>query len=69
MTTKTFSVPDVHCGSCAASIEGAVGQLDGIETVKVELADHTVDVSFDESALQLDTIVDVIEGQGYVVSN
>ena len=34
MTTRTFSVPDVHCGGCAASIEGAVGRLDGIETVK-----------------------------------
>jgi copper chaperone len=69
MTTRTFSVPDIHCGGCAASIEGAVGRLDGIETVKVELADHTVDVSFDESAVQLDTIVDAIEGQGYVVAN
>ena len=69
MTTRTFSVADVHCGGCAASIEGAVGRLDGIETVKVELADHTVDVSFDESAIQPATIVDAIEDQGYVVAS
>ena len=48
MTSKTFSVPDIHCGGCAASIEGAVGKLDGVAEVKVTLDDHTVDVNFDD---------------------
>jgi copper chaperone len=68
MTSKTFSVPDIHCGGCASSIEGAVGQLDGVEEVKVKLDDHTVDVNFDEATLPVDSIVDAIEGQGYVVA-
>ncbi len=68
MTTKTFSVPDIHCGGCAASIEGAVGKLDGVDEVKVKLDDHTVDVNFDESSIQTDSIVSAIEDQGYVVA-
>ena len=68
MTSKTFSVPDIHCGGCAASIEGAVGGLDGVEDVKVTLESRSVDVSFDESALDVDSIVSAIEDQGYVVA-
>ena len=68
MTTKTFSVPDIHCSGCAASIEGAVAKLDGVDGVKVTLDSHTVDVSFDEASLHVDTIVGAIEDQGYVVA-
>ena len=69
MTSRTFNVPDIHCSGCAASIEGAVGNLDGVEDVKVKLDDHTVDVSFDESNIQVDSIVDAIEDQGYIVAD
>ena len=69
MTSRTFSVPDIHCGGCAASIEGAVGDLTGIVSVKVSLDDHTVDVSFDGGSVELTAIVDAIEDQGYVVTS
>lgn len=68
MTSKTFSVPDIHCGGCATSIEGAVSVLDGVEDVKVTLDTHTVDVSFDESTIPTESIIDAIEDQGYVVA-
>ncbi len=68
MTTKTFSVPDIHCGGCAASIKGAVGELDGVEDVTVTLETHTVDVAYDEATVPVDSIVTAIEDQGYVVA-
>ena len=68
MTSKTFSVPDIHCSGCAASIEGAVGGLSGVDKVQVALDNHTVDVSFDEASVAVDSIVDAIEDQGYVVA-
>jgi copper chaperone CopZ len=68
MTTKTYNVPDIHCGGCAASIEGAVGGLTGVETVQVAIAERTVDVTFDEGAVGEEAIVGAIEGQGYVVA-
>jgi copper chaperone len=64
---QVLSVPEVHCGHCVSSIEGAVGQLDGVEKVNVDLDSRTVKVVFDEGSLQLDSIVSAIEGQGYDV--
>lgn len=69
MTEKTFSVPDIHCGGCVTSIEGALGNIDGIGFVKVDLDEHTVGVDFDESEVQIDVIVNTIEDQGYVVTS
>ena len=37
MTTRTLSVPDISCGHCKSSIEGAVGPLDGVELVEVAI--------------------------------
>ncbi len=68
MTTTTLSVPDISCGHCKSSIEGAVGELDGISTVEVTIDAKTVDLSYDDSAVTLDTIIDAIEGQGYEVA-
>ncbi|HKX74460.1 MAG TPA: heavy-metal-associated domain-containing protein [Acidimicrobiia bacterium] len=48
-------------------MEGAVAGLPGVETVKVDIPGRTVDVSYDETAVELDAIVTAIEGQGYDV--
>jgi copper chaperone len=64
---QVLSVPEVHCGHCVSSIEGAVAQLEGVENVNVDLDSRTVKVVFDEGSLQLDSIVSAIEGQGYDV--
>jgi len=49
------------------SIEGAVGSLDGVSSVEVAIADATVDVTFDETATNVDSIKKTIEEQGYAV--
>lgn len=68
MTARTFDVPDIHCGHCASSIEGAVGRLEGIDAVEVRIADRAVDVRFDEASVAVDSIIAAIEDQGYVVA-
>lgn len=67
MTNQTLIVPDIHCDHCASSIEGAVGALEGVETVKVQIEQHSVDVTYDDAAVELDAIVTAIEEQGYKV--
>jgi copper chaperone len=69
MTTHTFNVPEVHCDHCVSSIEGAVGAISGVDDVKVDLAGRTVEVSFDESAVEIAEIVTAIEDQGYEVAS
>ena len=68
MTTETLSVPDISCGHCKTSIEGAVGELDGVDKVEVNIDARTVDVAFDDDAVARDSIVGAIEGQGYEVA-
>lgn len=68
MTTETtLQVPEVHCGHCKTSLEGAVGDLGGVSRVEVSVPDATLDVAFDEATVDLDTIKKAIEEQGYAV--
>ena len=69
MTTQVFNVPDIHCDHCASSIEGAVGAIEGVEKVKVQIAERSVDVTYDDASVDLAAIVTAIEGQGYEVKS
>ena len=40
----SFSVPDISCDHCKESIEGAVGALDGVESVEVGIESKMVAV-------------------------
>lgn len=64
---KTLQVPEVHCDHCKTSLEGAVGGLGGVASVEVSVADATLDVSYDEESVSLETIKSTIEEQGYAV--
>lgn len=67
MTSITLSVPEISCDHCKNSIEGAVGELAGVDKVEVTIDARTVDVSFD-SPTDLEAVVAAIEGQGYEVA-
>lgn len=69
MTNQVFNVPDIHCDHCASSIEGAVGAIEGVEKVKVQIEERTVDVTYDDVSVDLAAIVTAIEGQGYEVKS
>jgi len=69
MTQITLNVPDISCNHCKMSIEGAVNQLDGIDSAVVNIEGRTVAVSYDDAALKLDAIVNAIEEQGYEVAD
>ena len=68
MTQITLSVPDISCGHCKSSIEGAVGPMDGVTKAEVSISDRTVDVEYDPETVELDAIVTAIDDQGYEVA-
>jgi copper chaperone CopZ len=45
VSTLTYSVPGVSCEHCQRAIEGEVFQVDGVESVDVDLDAKTVTVS------------------------
>ena len=67
MTQISLQVPEVHCDHCKTSIEGAVSQLAGIETVDVAISEASVSVEYDEDTIDLERIKSTIEEQGYAV--
>lgn len=67
MTEQVLEVPEVTCNHCISAIEGAVGALEGVDSVKVNLERKDVTISFNEAQLELPAIVAAIEAEGYGV--
>jgi len=67
MKQITLSVPDISCGHCKSSIEGAVASLDGVARAEVSVNDHTVEVEYDPALLDLAVIITAIDDQGFEV--
>ena len=68
ITVLSLDVPDISCGHCKASIEGAVAALDGVASVDVTIDARTVDVRFAAPATR-DAVVAAIESVGYRVAS
>ena len=48
MTTTVLHAPDIMCGGCAASIQKALADIDGIGGVDVDVAAKHVSVTHDD---------------------
>lgn len=68
MVQEVLSVPDVTCNHCVSAIEGAVGALDGVQSVKVDLERKDVTISYDAAVVAPATILTAIQGEGYEVA-
>jgi copper chaperone len=68
VTQITLSVPDISCGHCKSSIEGALEPLEGVESAHVSIEGRNVAISYDDSAVDIDAFVAAIDEQGYEVA-
>lgn len=68
MTQVTLSVPDISCGHCKSSIEGAVAPLDGVDAAVVAIDDRNIAIEYDGSETTMEAIVQAIDEQGYEVA-
>lgn len=57
----------MSCGHCVKAVEGSVGELQGVSSVKVNLEDGTVAVDYNSDEVTIDTIKETIDDQGYDV--
>lgn len=67
MEKVTINVQGMSCGHCVKAVEGSVGALDGVQSVKVDLKAATADVEYNDQQVSLDKIKETIEDQGYDV--
>lgn len=65
---RTYSVPDVSCGHCKSSIEGALVPLDGVDKAEVNIEAKTASVSFDPDVVSEDAVRGAIEAAGYPIA-
>ena len=68
MVEKTLPVPDVSCDHCKMSIEGALKDVTGLASAQVDIVAKTVSLSYDETQVSLDEIIETIAGVGYEVA-
>lgn len=64
MSTTTYAVAGMSCGHCKATLTKAIGELDGVTEVGVDLATGQVTVT---SAAEPDdaVIAEVVDEAGY----
>ncbi len=65
--TKILNVEGMSCSHCENAVKKAVGALDGVNTVAVDLEGKKVTVEFDSAKVAVNNIKDAIEDQGYDV--
>ncbi|MDF2683250.1 MAG: copper resistance protein CopZ [Brevibacillus sp.] len=65
MKNLTLQVEGMSCQHCVISIEGALKEIGA--NGKVDLASNTVNVTYDENQISLETVKEAIEEQGYEV--
>ncbi|MFA8439798.1 copper chaperone CopZ [Pueribacillus sp. YX66] len=65
---ETIKVQGMSCNHCVNSVEGSVGKLAGVSSVKVNLQAGEVSVEFDNKQTTLEKIKETIEEQGYDIA-
>ncbi|GEK33189.1 copper chaperone CopZ [Kurthia sibirica] len=63
-----LQVSGMSCGHCVNAVESSVGELNGVESVKVTLDAGLVDVAFDDSQVSVESIKNAIVEEGYTVA-
>ena len=64
---SNLTVNGMSCSHCENSIKKAVGALNGVDSVRVDLKSKNVSVEYDPEKVNLGMIKETIEDQGYDV--
>ena len=64
---KTLKVEGMSCSHCENAVKKAVGALNGVESVNIDLINKKVLVDFNPEKVSIETIKDTIVDQGYEI--
>lgn len=65
---ERYHVTGMSCSACSSHVEKAVNKLDAVEKASVNLLTETMDVTYDESKLSSEGIIDAVVKAGYGAS-
>jgi len=63
--TTQFRVVDFDCPTCASTVERALAQTSGVETVEVHYTTGRVEIAYDPDVTEPGDFQTTIENQGY----
>ena len=63
--TLTRTAPDISCEHCARAISGALGALEGVASVAVDVDEKRVDVEYNAASASVEQIDAALEEEGY----
>ena len=66
--TATFSIPDMTCALCPLTVKKAIGGVDGVKSVKAELATKTAIAIFEDSKTTPEALTKASADAGYPAS-
>ncbi len=64
-TETTLKIPAIHCGGCAQTVTRTLEALPSVKVTEVDTATKLARVQFDESAVGLDRIREVLDEVGF----
>ncbi len=63
-----IKVEGMQCDACTRSVERAVGRLEGVEDVSVDLTSAFAKVTYDTSRVKIADLNEAIEAAGFEVT-
>ena len=63
----TVTSPDISCGHCVATVQQAVGALEGVRRVEASADTKQVAIEFDSSRVTVTRIEQALDEAGYPV--
>ncbi len=67
MQKVRLAISNISCDNCKIRIEKALGEIDGIQAVNVDIPDAYADATFDSADVTLEKIETVLADIGYDV--
>ena len=65
MASIRLEVTGMTCGHCVAKVEQALNGVDGVWGAIVDLDGGAAEVDFDDSRVQLESLVEAVKAAGY----
>jgi copper chaperone len=66
--STTLVAPAISCESCQRAVEGVVGKVNGVQTVKVDIPTKSVHIEYDPQKVTIAKIEEVMDDTGYTVA-